>query len=77
MYAFVNRLFYGLECEHMSILELLLMMQHGQVISMHIVAFMVVANSHGEELVSKSLQIVVDVCMLDDQRAQHGPWGGS
>ncbi|KAI5435701.1 hypothetical protein KIW84_022214 [Lathyrus oleraceus] len=31
---------------------------------MHIVAFMVVANSHGEELVSKSLWIVVDVCML-------------
>ena len=26
MCAFVNRLFYGLECEHMSILELLLMM---------------------------------------------------
>ena len=25
MYAFVNRLFYGLECEHMSILELWLM----------------------------------------------------
>jgi hypothetical protein len=33
---------------------------------MHIVAFMVVANSHGEELVSKSLWIVVDVCMLGD-----------
>ena len=27
---------------------------------MHIVAFMVVANSHGEELVSKSLWIIVD-----------------
>ena len=26
MCALVNRLFYGLECEHMSILELLLMM---------------------------------------------------
>ena len=28
MCAFVNRLFYGLECEHISILELLLMMLH-------------------------------------------------
>jgi hypothetical protein len=26
MCAFVNRLFYGLECEHMSILELLLLL---------------------------------------------------
>ena len=33
---------------------------------MHIVAFMVVANSHGEELVSELLWIVVDVCMLGD-----------
>ena len=30
------------------------------------VAIMVVANSHGEELVSKLLWIVVDVCMLGD-----------
>ena len=26
MYAFVNRLFYGLECEHMSVLEWLLLL---------------------------------------------------
>ena len=28
MYAFVNRLFYGLECGLMSILELLLLLLH-------------------------------------------------
>ena len=33
---------------------------------MHIIALGVVANSHGEELVSELLWIVVDVCMLGD-----------
>ena len=67
MYAFVNRLFYGLEYEHMSIVDCCWWCCIARWISMHIVAFMVVANSHGEELVSKSLWIVVDdVALLGD-----------
>ena len=65
MYVIVDGLFYGLECEHMSIVDCCWCCI-ARWISMHIVAFMVVANSHGEELVSKSLWIVVDVCMLGD-----------
>ena len=42
---------------------------------MHSMAFMVVANSHGEELVSELLWIVVDVCMLGELACIAWPLG--